>query len=84
MNLDQAILTDHAQFQLARRHLDHADIMSVLADPESVDTIRPGRVVAQRLIGNYLFRVFVDTDRFPPEIVTAYRSSRFQRYRKPR
>jgi hypothetical protein len=41
-------------------------------------------VVAQALTsGGYLLRVFVDTDRHPPDIVTAYRTSKLDKYRKP-
>ena len=30
---------------------------------------------------SYLIRVFVDVDRTPPEIVTAYRTSKIRKYR---
>jgi hypothetical protein len=29
---------------------------------------------------DYLYRVVVDTQRVPPEVVTAYRTSKFQKY----
>jgi hypothetical protein len=33
------------------------------------------------MIGDHLIRVFVDVDRTPPEIVTAYRTSQIEKYR---
>jgi hypothetical protein len=45
-----------------------------------------GRVVAQKVFylsaprRNYLPRVFVDVDRVPAEIVTAYRTSKLAKY----
>jgi len=53
----------------------------VLATPEQVSPVRPGRVVAQGLIGSHLVRVFVDVDRTPAEVVTAYRTSKIEKYR---
>jgi len=72
---------------------DHrrADPTVVLAEPEEVLEVRPGRVVAQRMIAaeqdgdggrkEYLFRVVVDIDRDPPELVTAHRTSKVRKYR---
>jgi hypothetical protein len=48
--------------------------------------IRPGRAVLQARysLGNppqmYLLRIVVDTDRFPLEVVTVYRTSKVHRY----
>ncbi len=50
--------------------------------------IRPVRVVLQARDYTqaaekvYLVRVFVDVDREPPEVVTAYRTSKVEKYRK--
>ena len=53
-----------------------------IASPEL--TVRPGREVLQSRIefkGRiYLVRVFVDIDRVPLEVVTAYRTSRIEKY----
>ncbi len=81
MDLSRAILTEHAAAQMARRQLAEADVRRVLRAPEEVLPVRPGRVVAQGLIGGYLVRVFVDVDRAPSEVVTAYRTSRTEKYR---
>lgn len=87
MDLQSAILTDHALDQLAARGIDQASARQVLAHPDQVLPVRPGRVVAQRqiMMGDpakaYLLRVFVDIDPDPPEIVTAYRTSKIDKYR---
>ena len=71
---------------MVRRQLTEADIASVLLNPGQVEFIRPGRAVYQSKeeLGNppkpYLVRVFVDIDRYPPEVVTAYRTSRVGKY----
>lgn len=81
MDLGRAILTEHAAGQMARRQLSEADVRRVLTAPEEVLPVRPGRVVAQGLIGVHLVRVFVDVDRAPAEVVTVYRTSKIQKYR---
>lgn len=87
--LAAAVLTDHAREQLARRGLDEREVRQVLAAPDDVEPVRPGRVVAQKVLHvgapprDYLMRVFVDVDRTPPEVVTAYRTSKLAKYRRP-
>ena len=84
-----AVLTDHARGQMARRGLDERVVRRVLEAPDSVEPVRQGRIVVQKHLPmgvpqrEYLIRVFVDVDRTPPEIVTAYRTSRIAKYRRP-
>jgi hypothetical protein len=77
VDLTDAILTEHAGLRIAKRQ------RQVLDSPEEVQRVREGRVVAQAMIGEHLLRVFVDVDRTPPEIVTAYRTSQIDKYRSP-
>jgi len=81
MDLSRAILTAHAVGQMARRQLAEADVRRVLAAPEAVLSVRPGRVVAQAVVEEHLVRVFVDVDRTPREVVTVYRTNKIQKYR---
>ena len=81
MNLSQAVLTEHALGQMAKRQIMAADISRVLAAPDQVLEVRAGRIVAQGMAGEYLLRVFVDVDRTPSEVVTAYRTSKIEKYR---
>jgi len=81
MDLCEAVLTDHATGQMAKREIAEADVRRVLALPDEVLEDRPGRVVAQAVLGGYLLRVFVDVDREPPEVVTVYLTSKIHKYR---
>ena len=81
MDLSDAIMTEHAAWQAAERQINAAQVRAVLSDPERVMAVRPGRVVAQRLIEGYLVRAFVDVDRQPAEVVTLYRTSKIDKYR---
>jgi hypothetical protein len=77
-------ISPHAEFEMHRRGLDEATIRRVLEHPEQRRTVRPGREVLQsriELVGQiYLVRVFVDIDRVLPEVVTAYRTSKIEKY----
>jgi Domain of unknown function (DUF4258) len=78
------ILTDHAIRELRRRGLDKQDIDEVLRNPGQRLDVRRGRVVLQSKIqaegAEYLLRVFVDIDRDPAEVVTAYQTSKIAKY----
>ena len=78
------ILTDHAVRELGRRGLGTQDIDAVLKNPGQRLELRPGRVVLQSKTQEsgteYLLRVFVDIDRNPAEVVTAYRTSKVAKY----
>lgn len=78
------VLTQHATFELQRRGLDEAIVRKVLAAPEERKAVRPGRDVLQSRVSiagkRYLVRVFVDVDRSPAEVVTAYRTSKIDKY----
>lgn len=60
----------------------------VLGSPDQRDDVRPGRIVLQSRVTMgeprkvYLVRVFVDVDRRPAEVVTAYRTSKITKYWK--
>jgi hypothetical protein len=79
-------LTDHVVEEMRRRQINEAEVAQVLFNPEQVDYVREGRKVFNlRLPAGddskiYLFRVFVDIDRKPPEVVTVYRTSKISKY----
>ena len=79
-------LTDHAKTEMARRQISEQDVARVLAAPEQTDSLREGREVYQARIESgdplkiFLFRVFVDIDRYPPDVVTVYRTSKINKY----
>ena len=80
MDLRDALITDHAAWRMSRRKIDEEDVRRILAAPERLIEERPGRLVAQGMIGAYLLRVFVDVDRTPPEVVTVYRTGKLRKY----
>lgn len=79
-------LTDHARDEMARRGIAESEVTKVLAAPEQIETVRAGRKVFQSRMSvgaplkDYLLRVFVDIDREPPAVVTAYRTSKIEKY----
>jgi hypothetical protein len=81
------MFTEHALKEMKRRGLDESIVRLVVAEPEQELMIRPGRFVLQSRINMekekfYLVRVFVDADREPQEVVTAYRTSKISKYWK--
>lgn len=71
---------------MRRRGLS-ADVVSrVLTAPDQRWVIRPGREVLQAKVVMgvppelYLVRVFVDVEPMPNEVVTAYRTSKIDKY----
>jgi uncharacterized protein DUF4258 len=80
------VLTPHAHVELTRRNLSEDTIHAILAQPEQRLEVRPGRVVLQSRVSagagsaTFLVRVFVDIDRNPAEVVTAYRTSKVAKY----
>ena len=80
------VITDHAALELRRRDLTEELIHQVLANADQQQDVRPGRIVLQSRMSmgtpanEYLLRVFVDVDRKPAEVVTAYRTSKISKY----
>lgn len=78
------VLTPHARFEMERRGISEDLVRQVLAAPGQRVHVRRGREVLQSRItlegGTYLVRVFVDVDREPAEVVTAYRTSKIEKY----
>ncbi len=80
------VISEHAAFEMERRGLGVELVRSVLSAPEQRIEVRPGRVVLQsrRPMGESaktcLVRVFIDVDRRPAEVVTAYRTSKVAKY----
>lgn len=79
-------LTGHVILEMKRRSIVETEIAQVLVAPDQVEIVRAGRAVYQSKFElgepakTYLLRVFVDIDRQPPEVVTAYRTSKIDKY----
>lgn len=87
--LKEFVITDHAAFELQRRGIARETVHRVLTALEQRHEVRPGRDVFQARISlaeppkTYLVRVFVDIDREPAKVVTAYRTSKIDKYWRP-
>jgi hypothetical protein len=86
--IDVYVIAPHAERQMVRRDLDVYLVDRILAAPEQWFKVGPGRVVLQSRVfmgtpeEMYLVRVFVDIERRPPEVITAYRTSKTWKYWK--
>ena len=82
--LDDYVITDHAAFEIQRRGISQEMIREVLENPGQRITVRQGREVFQNRFESggktFLLRIFVDVDRNPAEVVTAYRTSKIEKY----
>ncbi len=82
--VDDYEITSHAAFEMRRRGITESVVRGILARPEQRHAVRPGRDVLQSRMAaagkTYLLRVFVDIDRTPAEVVTAYLTSRVAKY----
>ena len=80
------VLTPHARVEMNRRGLSDALIGAVLEGPQQRWALRLGRHVLQSRIPmgdpakEYVVRVLVNVDRSPNEVVTAYRTSKIDKY----
>ncbi|MGH2461122.1 MAG: DUF4258 domain-containing protein [Chloroflexota bacterium] len=79
-------MTAHARDEMRRRGISEAEVAAVLIAPEQTEEVYAHRSVRQSRLTHgdppktYLLRVFVDTDRHPPDVVTAYRTSKVEKY----
>jgi len=78
--------TGHVLRQAARRGIDEGTIRAVAEAPEQVVPVREGREVRQSRVSFpptgdvYLVRVFVDVSPGLDTVVTAYRTSKTDKY----
>jgi hypothetical protein len=80
-------LSTHAEWEMTRRGIRRELVDAVMDQPEQrlVDESRAGRWIYQSRLAFedgkiYLVRVVVDEDEEPPAIVTAYRTSKIEKY----
>ena len=79
-------ISAHAWGEMARRGISQSDVASVLNAPDQAFWVRPPRALYQSVFvtgcptRQFLLRVVVDLDRRPPVVVTAYRTSRVEKY----
>jgi hypothetical protein len=84
--LEEPVFSEHALWELARRGISTEEVAAVLRSPGQAWQVRPGRSLYQTRSTQadtqkaYLLRVFVDVDREPAQVVTAYRASKVEKY----
>ncbi len=84
--MDRYTFTQHALFEMEHRGLGREIVEKVIGNPEQQWNVGEGRVVLQSRVSigvhkkTYLIRVFVDVNRDPPEVVTAYKTSKMEKY----
>ena len=83
---DSARLTVHGLESVRDRRISVEALRQVLAQPEDWWEVRPGRVVCQGIVESdgklYILRVFVDLQPPPGRLVTAYMTSKIEKYRR--
>ncbi|MGH7477726.1 MAG: DUF4258 domain-containing protein [Longimicrobiales bacterium] len=81
------IFNAHALEAMSRRRITRELVERVLAGPEQRVPSHAGRTVLQsrvELAGKlYLVRVVVALEKWPPQVITVYRTRRIARYWKP-
>lgn len=84
--ITEYVLTAHVLYEIRRRGLSEEAVHAILSAPEQHTEVRAGRHVLQSRVvqgkpeQTYLIRVFVDVDRNPAEVVTAYRTTKIFKY----
>ena len=80
-------LSRHAEWEMSRRGIPLALVQTVMEHPEQrlIDESRTGRRIYQSQLPfengkMYLLRVVVDEGDQPPVIITAYRTSKIEKY----
>ncbi len=82
----EVALSDHARWRLARRGLEAALILRTALEPEQVIAVRPGREIRQARVTlpregrTVLIRVVVDAGDDGDVVVTAYKTSKIDKY----
>ena len=78
------VITPHCAFEMKRRLISEDMARSILRSPEQRHSTGVGRIVLQSRVTiankQYLIRVFVDVDRHPAQVVTAYLTSKISKY----
>ncbi len=84
--LMDVFISDHARFEIIRRQLSEAMVISVARNPQQVMKLEKGRRVCQNRYydsnagKDMLLRVICEERRNRLFVITAYRTSRIDRY----
>jgi hypothetical protein len=74
----------HALERIEARHLDKKNLLSVLNDPDAIVTKTGCKIIYQKKIqeedSKYLYRIFVNICKDPNLVITAYKTSKIDKY----
>ncbi len=74
------IFTKHALQQIKLREIDRTKIIITMNSPDKLTQDRYGNNIAQKKFENYLLRVFYTIKEDIRTIITAYKTSKFEKY----
>jgi hypothetical protein len=82
------VISRHAKEEIERRQIPLSLLQALLKNPQQRIPQSGGKVVFQSRMASeqgkmFLLRAVVATDREPPVVVTAYRTSRIEKYWRP-
>ena len=81
------LFSKHALEQIKHRGLSKDTIDEAIKDPDHIHADSEGIVVYQKLVKegdkHYLYRVFVNNFKRPPVVITAYKTSKTEKYENP-
>lgn len=76
--------SNHALQRMENRNISKEIVLKVIDTPDSVSLQNDSVAVYSKIVEidskTYLYRVFVNSEKIPPLIVTAYRTSKFEKY----
>ena len=76
--------SNHALERIENRNISKEIVLKVIDIPDSVSWQNDSVVVYSKIVEidskTYLYRVFVNSEKIPPLIITAYRTSKFEKY----
>ena len=70
----------HSLEQMKLRSIKKEIVEQVLNEPDDIVDEDDNQKVFQKIVDNYLYRVFVNTDKNPSLIKTVYRTSKITKY----
>jgi len=77
-------ITEHARFEMKRRGIRQADVIATIRNPGQTLASSKGRRIYQSRLGHLLLRVIVKEVAQAYHVVTAYKTSKVDKYwRKP-
>jgi hypothetical protein len=76
--------SNHALERIENRNISKEIVLKVIDIPDSVSWQNDSVVVYSKIVeidsNTYLYRVLVNSEKIPPLIITAYRTSKFEKY----